>query len=691
MSRLAPDTPLASLDWVPRNRQAPLARLGLNTLGDLLRHFPRRHEDRRKFDRFPDQACDRALCLFGIVKKTAYRRFGPRRIFEVRLEDEAGDVLTPALTCRWFNMPWVQNAISGGQLLVVYGRPRERSGKVVMEHPEFEAIDDTGGPSIHFDRITPVHAAGDGLPARVLREFVHHALECTDLAAMERLLPEGGEFPADAWRAVHFPASFEECEGARRALVRDVFFGIQLVLASRHAELRAKGGVSRPGTGRLWERLEASLPFRLTDSQREVMGEISRDMAAPARMNRLLQGDVGAGKTLVALRAMLQAFESGWQAALMAPTQILAEQHYLNFRRLLEPLGVPVSLRTSARQEGGGGEDLFSAAKGAPQEGPPIVIGTHALLYEGAELENPGLVVIDEQHKFGVLQRARLIERAGAPDVLVMTATPIPRTITQTLYGDLDVSILRGRPAGRGEVVTALRDSSKLPGIVDFLKSETAAGRQAYIVYPLVEESEKLDAKAATAEFEKWKELLAPARVGMVHGRMDAERKEQTMAAFRAGEIGVLVATTVIEVGVDVPNATVMLVEEAGRFGLSQLHQLRGRIGRGSAKSWCILLQDGAKGEALEKLQALERTADGFEIAEVDLRLRGPGDMLGTAQSGLPSLGPGDLVRDAELMTEARALAKKVLAEDPGLVRPEHARLRRYVETQAQRGVLSEG
>jgi ATP-dependent DNA helicase RecG len=240
-------------------------------------------------------------------------------------------------------------------------------------------------------------------------------------------------------------------------------------------------------------------------------------------------------------------------------------------------------------------------------------------------------------------------------------------------------------------VVTALRDSSKLPGIVDFLKSETAAGRQAYIVYPLVEESEKLDVKAATAEFEKWKELLAPARVGMVHGRMDAERKEQTMTAFRAGEIGVLVATTVIEVGVDVPNATVMLVEEAGRFGLSQLHQLRGRIGRGSAKSWCILLQDGAKGEALEKLQALERTADGFEIAEVDLRLRGPGDMLGTAQSGLPSLGPGDLVRDAELMTEVRALAKKVLAEDPGLSLPEHARLKRHVEAQTRRGVLPEG
>ena len=692
MSRLAPDTPLASLDWVPRNRQAPLARLGLHTLGDLLRHFPRRHEDRRKFDRFPDQAGDRALCLFGIVKKTSYRRFGPRRIFEARLEEEGGDVLTPSLTCRWFNMPWVQNAITGGQLLVVYGRPRERSGKVVMEHPEFEVIDDAGEASIHFDRITPVHAAGDGIPARVVRELVHRALEETDLAAMGRLWPEGGTeaFPPDAWRAVHFPTSFEECEVARRALVRDVFFGIQIVLCSRHAELRKAGGVARPGTGRLWKRLEEALPFKLTDSQREVMEEISRDMAAPLRMNRLLQGDVGSGKTLVALRAMIQAFEGGWQAVLMAPTQILAEQHYLNFRRMLDPIGVPVALRTASRREGTEA-DLFAGPAGGFEKGPPIVVGTHALLYEGAELDNAGLVVIDEQHKFGVLQRAKLIGRAGAPDVLVMTATPIPRTITQTLYGDLDVSILRGRPAGRGEVVTALRDSSKLPAIVDFLRAETAAGRQVYIVYPLVEESEKLDAKAATAEFEKWAELLAPARVDMVHGRLDAERKEQAMARFRDGTTSVLVATTVIEVGVDVPNASVMLIEEAGRFGLSQLHQLRGRIGRGSAKSWCILLQDGAKGDALEKLQALERTADGFEIAEVDLRLRGPGDMLGTAQSGLPALGPGDLLRDAEEMSEARAAAKRVLERDPGLDLPEHAALRRHVDAQRDRRILAEG
>jgi ATP-dependent DNA helicase RecG len=347
-----------------------------------------------------------------------------------------------------------------------------------------------------------------------------------------------------------------------------------------------------------------------------------------------------------------------------------------------------VVLRTSARKEGSSDADLFNPAKSSV---PPLVVGTHALLFEGAEFEKLGLVVIDEQHKFGVLQRSRLIGRADAPDVLVMTATPIPRTITQTLYGDLDVSIIRERPAGRGAVVTALRDESKLPAIIEFLRGEIAAGRQAYIVYPLVEESEKLELKAATAEFEKWKQLLPPATVGLVHGRLDAEAKESVMREFREGRTSVLVSTTVIEVGVDVPNATIMLIEEAGRFGLSQIHQLRGRIGRGSQKSWCVLLQNDATGAALEKLQVLEKTNDGFEIAEADLRLRGPGDILGTAQTGLPPLGLGDLVRDADIMTEARRAAREILAADPELKKPENARLRAHVERHAVAQELAEG
>jgi ATP-dependent DNA helicase RecG len=686
MTLLPPETPLDSLEWIPRPRQPGLRRLGLLTLEDLLRHFPRRYEDRTRFDRFPYQASDTPVCLCGVVEKTNYRRFGGRAIFEVRLVEEGGGLLSGPLMCRWFNMPWVKNMVGQGDRLVVFGKPRVRSKQIAMEHPEFEVIEE--GTSIHFERIVPIHAAGDGIPARVLREFIYRALESTDLTAIPALWRGEGKILPDVWRAVHFPETFAECEEARRQIVRDVFLGIQIVLCSRHTLAKNSGGVSRPGTGRIWEKIEAALPFQLTPSQREVIAEIAADMASPHRMNRLLQGDVGSGKTLVALRAMIQAHESGWQAALMAPTQILAEQHYLNFRRILDPLGVPVVLRTSVRKEGSSDADLFSPTKSSV---PPLVVGTHALLFEGAEFEKLGLVVIDEQHKFGVLQRSRLIGRADAPDVLVMTATPIPRTITQTLYGDLDVSIIRERPAGRGAVVTALRDESKLPAIIEFLRGEIAAGRQAYIVYPLIEESEKLELKAATAEFEKWRQLLAPATVGLVHGRLDAEAKESVMREFREGRTGVLVSTTVIEVGVDVPNATIMLIEEAGRFGLSQIHQLRGRIGRGSQKSWCVLLQNDATGAALEKLQVLEKTNDGFEIAEADLRLRGPGDILGTAQTGLPPLGLGDLVRDADIMTEARRAAREILADDPELKKSENSRLRAHVERHAVAQELAEG
>ena len=687
MSGLPAATRLEELEWVPRGRLPALRRLGLQTLGDLLRHFPRRYENRVKFDRFPDEASETPVCLFGVVRKTVYRRFGPRRIFEARIEDESAGVLGSPLICRWFNMPWVQKMIAGDQQIVVFGKPKVRGKQVVMEHPEFEVIEEDAERSIHFDRITPVHPAGDGVNPRVLRVLIHRALEETDPATIPLLCP-GNAVPERVWREVHFPENFEEQENARTQLVREEFFGIQLVVCARYAAMRGQGGTPKPADGKWWKLVEASLPFELTASQRNVIAEISADLASPHRMNRLLQGDVGSGKTLVALYAMLQAAESGWQAALMAPTQILAEQHYLNFRRILDPLGIPVVLRTAARKESSGGPpdslpEIFDSRRI-----PPLVIGTHALLFKNTGLERLGLVVIDEQHKFGVLQRSRLIARGDAPDVLVMTATPIPRTITQTLYGDLDVSVIREKPEGRGKVITAVREPSKLPEIIAFLREKIAEGRQAYIVYPLVEESEKLDVKSARAEFEKWTGLLAPARVGLVHGRLDPEEKERVMREFREGKISVLVATTVIEVGVDVPNACIMLVEEAGRFGLSQLHQLRGRIGRGAEKSYCILLQENPDATAKEKLGALEATSDGFVIAEADLRLRGPGDILGTAQAGLPPLRLGDLLRDGELMTEARKAARALLESDPGLALSGHEHFREFVDnTSARTGI----
>ncbi len=402
----------------------------------------------------------------------------------------------------------------------------------------------------------------------------------------------------------------------------------------------------------------ASLPFDLTGAQKRSIKEILNDMRTARPMNRLLQGDVGSGKTFVAMAAMLLAIGSGCQAALMAPTQILAEQHYLTFCQWLEPMGIRVALRTGNREEGNHLE-----IEGDPQ----IVIGTHALLFDPNLFRDLGLVVIDEQHKFGVAQRGALIRLGVVPDVLVMTATPIPRTLTMTIYGDLDVSILDQKPEGRGKTITALRVNAKQTDITKFVKSQIVAGRQAYLVYPLVDESETLKVESATEAFLKWKKRLGGFEVGLLHGKLRPEEKEGVMRRFRNGEIAALVSTTVIEVGVDVPNATLMILHHAERFGLAQLHQLRGRIGRGGHKGYCILLTDGKNPEALEKLRILEKSTDGFEIAEADLRLRGPGDVLGTDQSGLAEIRFADFLADVPLLKEARELADKVLSEDAGL------------------------
>jgi ATP-dependent DNA helicase RecG len=445
---------------------------------------------------------------------------------------------------------------------------------------------------------------------------------------------------------------------------------MQMLLSSRRVRSRSRAGAVHCGSGELLEHFLRALPFDLTNAQVRVIEELRTDLGSTFPMNRLLQGDVGSGKTVVAIAAMLLAVEANFQAALMAPTQILAEQHYAVLRRWLEPLGVTVALRTGARQE----ENFLPLIEG--DERAQIYVGTHALLYEPEGLENPGLVVIDEQHKFGVAQRGRLTTREPAPDVLVMTATPIPRTLTMSLYGDLDVSTIDEMPADRGRIVTAAREEAKLPDVLAFLLRELEAGRQAYIVYPLIDESGKLEAKAATAEFEKWRERLEPFTCELLHGRIPTSEKQAIMERFRRGLTSVLVSTTVIEVGVDVPNATVMLVENAERFGLAQLHQLRGRIGRGEHKSYCILLRSGPSEETIAKLAVLEKTSNGFEVAEADWEMRGPGDLLGTAQSGLPALKLGNLRSDVKLMQRARIAAIEIFRDDPELAKPENQRFR---------------
>ena len=674
--------PLAELDWIPRPRLLALRRLGVETVEDLLNHFPRRHEDRHQFPEFPREERDKPICLCGEVTKTRILRFGGwKKIFEATLQEPNAHALSQPLTLRWFNLHYVQKMIATGQQLVVFGKPKMRGKRLCMDHPEFEVIEDDEEMSIHFRRITPIYPATEGLPQRALRSIIYRILEDLDSEPIETLLPaelDRGD-RSDAIRKIHFPEDWESLSAAREHLVLSEFFAMQMLIASRRADSSVRIGAAHCGRGDLLEKFLRALPFELTAAQKNVIAEIRRDLAAKHPMNRLLQGDVGSGKTVVAIVAILLAVEAGFQTAFMAPTQILAEQHYAVLRRWLEPLGVRLSIRTAARQE----ESFLPLVDG--EENPDVIIGTHALLYETVSFSNLGLVVIDEQHKFGVAQRARLTSREPAPDVLVMTATPIPRTLTMTVYGDLDVSVIDEMPRGRGKIVTAVREVSKLPEVLSFLRTQLESGRQVYVVYPLIEESDKLDVKAAAAEYELWRERLHPFRCELLHGRIAAPEKQEVMERFRRGETKVLISTTVIEVGVDVANATVMLVENAERFGLAQLHQLRGRIGRGEHKSYCILLTSDQSKETAAKLAVLEKTSNGFDVAEADWDLRGPGDLLGTAQSGLPGLKIGNLKTDAQLMRSARKAAMSIFADDPRLESPENQRFRRLIVEQQGR------
>ena len=661
---------LANLPLLPAKDVAALVSVGLTTPAAVLDHLPKRYEDRRSFDAFPNQPSTVAVCLRGTVIDASLKGFGGgRRFYEAIVMDGSGGVFgSGKVTCRWYNMPFIHKLIATGHEVILFGKVKDANGRLVIDHPEFEIIrEEDAAASIHLERIVPIYKNISGLAQRRLREIIHLLLLQTEPASLE--IATGVQAAASRHQAlseVHFPETLDQAAAVRRRFALEEFFALQLNVCWRRTRYHERLGRILGTKTTLLKRFYANLPFDLTDAQKRSIKEIVADMREARPMNRLLQGDVGSGKTLVAIAAMLLAIDSGCQAALMAPTQILAEQHYLTFRRWLEPLGVRLALRTANRDD----------ASHLPLEGEPqILIGTHALLFDSVNFRDLGLVVIDEQHKFGVAQRAALIGQGTVPDVLVMTATPIPRTLTMTIYGDLDVSVLDEKPPGRGRIVTAVRVAPKQTEVTKFVKAQLAEGRQAYLVYPLVEESETLKVESASEAFEKWRKRLSGSEVGLIHGKLKPEEKEAVMRRFRDGEIAALVATTVIEVGVDVPNATLMLLHHAERFGLAQLHQLRGRIGRGGHKGWCVLLTDGKNPEALAKLKILEQSSDGFEIAEADLRLRGPGDVLGTAQSGLSDLRFIDFLADTGLLREARALADEVLAADPALDR-EHRSLR---------------
>lgn len=676
------------------------------TVEDVLMRVPRRYEDRRSTKPIVSLVNGETVSLMVHVYSAGWR-FSYKRYFEVSAGAE-GDPYGARIYLRWFNMPYVAKLLAMGMNLSVYGKVKEYAGKLTITNPDFEIMEDEdagyrlvaaamGGipvslpdtpdtDLIHTARIVPIYRGISGMSARSFRALVWRLLQELPADTPQPGYDVAPAYPfREALQDIHFPASPEVSHKARMRFALTECFRQQFTVAWKRRRTQGRvGQITAAGDGYLQELLE-SLPFSLTPAQQRCVAEIRQDMEKPQQMNRLLQGDVGSGKTLVALCAMLLAVESGKTAAMIAPTQILAEQHYNNFRRLLKDMDVRLSLRTSDRADD---SDIIPEV-GYGDASPRIIVGTHALLYKKNRPVNLGLAVIDEQHKFGVAQREKFINCGDNPDVLVMTATPIPRTLTLTLYGDLDVSVIDELPANRGEIITALRTPAQMKKIISFMRTELESGRQIYIVSPLIDESETRQQASAIKELEKWRAVFPDVNIGLLHGRLSAEEKDAVMGDFRAAHTKILVATTVVEVGVDVPNATIMMINDADSFGLSQLHQLRGRIGRGQYKSYCILLSTAKPGEpGREKLEVLCRTLNGFEIAEEDFRLRGPGDVLGTAQSGLGTVRFAEWLSDMRLIHRANRDATAILDADPELRLPEHAPLRALIEHEEEQGIV---
>ena len=668
-----------------------LEAMGLATVLDLLEHYPRRYHDRTRVQEIAELALGEEATVTGEVKKVSVRRPPGRRPF-VEMEIFDG---TSYLRLTFFNQEY-RAKIAEGTEISVFGKVDLYRGRRQMVNP---ALDVLGGPGEQTTGVLlPVYPQSGKADVHTwqFRRIAADVLKRCEARGFADPLEAGVRRArgltdrTTAYTNIHRPASMADVEEARNRLTFDEFLRMQIGLVARKRALeRDRSGVEHEVDGALIDGFHAGLPFPLTADQEKVIAEIAKDMARPAPMHRLLQGEVGSGKTVVALTALLMSVQGGHQGALMAPTEVLAEQHHLTLRELLADLSVasegtllaerPVNVslltnRTSAA-------DRRRIAEGLRDGTVDILVGTHALIYEGVNFRDLGLVVIDEQHRFGVEQRDLLRGKGHEPDVLVMTATPIPRTAAMLIYGDLDRSELRVLPVGRAPITTEVVGPSPLERVpvYEHVRAEVAEGRQVYVVCPLVEGSDKVQAKAATQEYERLEaEELAGLRLGLLHGQMPSADKEAVMARFRAREIDVLVATTVIEVGVDIPNATLMIVEDADRFGLLQLHQLRGRIGRGAHRSWCYLLADPMTTEATARLEAMRASSDGFELAERDLEIRGAGEVFGERQSGWTDLKLGRLPRDEPVVVEARAVAEALLDDDPDL--EQHGQLREEVE-----------
>jgi len=687
-------TPLTYVKGVGPARGAMLETKGLLTVEDLLSYVPFRYEDRSNMKTIAQLAPGEMATVVAEVRTARVAGFRRRNLglFEASFTDSSRAVLR----AKWFHGEYLAKTLEPGRRLALFGKVEFDSytGELAMVHPEFELLteeDDDAEAALHVGRVVPVYEAISKVNTRALRTIVHRALG--QIAPLEDHIPESirQRFKlVDRWTAVremHFPPADSDLRllnafrsPAQFRLIFEEFFWLECGLLVRRGKARQQVGIAFALNDRVRERIKTMLPFKPTGAQKKVLAEIARDMAAPRPMHRLLQGDVGSGKTIVAAEAAIIAIENGYQVAMLAPTEILAAQHYLYLRPLLSKLGYVVALLTGSFSDREKSQLKKLLAEGLVH----VAVGTHALLEKDVEFRNLGLAVIDEQHRFGVMQRLGLAHKGMHPDVLVMTATPIPRTLALTIYGDLDVSVIDELPPGRKPIVTKHVVADQVERVYSFLKKQIAEGKQAYVVYPVIEESETQAMKAAEKMHAHLsREVFPNLMVGLLHGRLPAPEKEAAMEDFKQGRIHILVATTVIEVGVDVPNATVMVIEQAERFGLAQLHQLRGRVGRGAVQSYCILVTERVNDAARERIRTMVDTTDGFQIAEMDLKLRGPGEFLGTRQSGLPSLRIANILRDQEILEIARNAAGEFIEHPPSAA--EFERAMEYVHGQWER------
>src|SRR5579863_8615237 len=656
-------------------RAAMLEAKGLKTVEDLLTYAPFRYEDRSNVKQIRALAPGEMATVLAEVRTTRVAGFRRRGLgmFEATFTDASGAVLTG----KWFHGGYLNDILTPGLKVALFGKVEYDSYTrgIAMMHPEYEVLsdDDDGDSSLHTGRIVPVYEAAGKVNTRVFRALIYRVL--ANAAPQKDPLPphilQQMKLP-DRWSAIrglHFPPPDSDLRllnsfrsPAQWRLIFEEFFWLECGLELKRARARLDPGIGFQLNERVRERIKQMLPFKPTGAQKRVLAEIAHDMAAPHPMYRLLQGDVGSGKTLVAAEAAIIAIENGYQVAVLAPTEILAAQHYLYFKKLFQKLDYVTILVTGSATAREKTQLRKMAAAGLAH----VIVGTHALLETGVEFARLGLAIVDEQHRFGVEQRQALMEKGAHPDILVMTATPIPRTLALTVYGDLDVSIVDELPPGRKPIVTTQVTEERIEEVYSFLKQQIDLGRQAYVVYPVIEESETQAMKAAAKMHDHLSRVVFPrTRVGLLHGRLPPAEKEAAMEQFLRGETKILVSTTVIEVGVDVANATVMVIEQAERFGLAQLHQLRGRVGRGAEQSYCILVTGRLNDTARERIRTLVESSDGFYIAEMDMKLRGPGEFFGTRQSGLPALRIGNILRDADILEVARREAASFVSHPP--------------------------